>query len=94
MSMSTTFRSGVQRTGKQAVSPLGQHDEFAGGLIAFHVLVGSDDVVQTEDTIDVGPVDAGFDLVDDSLQHGCDQARVQPSTRRGCLPSTYPTNGG
>jgi AraC-like DNA-binding protein len=34
--------------------------------------VGRDDVVQAVDPVDVRPVDAGLDVVDDALEHGRD----------------------
>jgi hypothetical protein len=32
--------------------------------------VGRGDVVQAEDPVEVGPVDAGLDVADDPLEHG------------------------
>src|SRR5215469_9271531 len=67
---------------------LGQHDELAGGLVALHVLVGRDDVVQAEDAVDVGPVDAGLDLVDDPLQHGRARAALDVVAVEGREPGS------
>ena len=58
----------ARRSGdRETRSTLGQYDEFAGGLVGFHVVVGSNDVAEVEDLVDVGSVDAGLDLVDDPL---------------------------
>ena len=37
---------------------LGEHDNLPGGLVVLHVPVGGDDLVEAEDAVDVGPVDA------------------------------------
>ena len=56
---------------------LGHHDDLPGGLVVLHVAVGRDDVVQAEDAVDVGSIDAGLDLVDDPLQHGRARAALE-----------------
>jgi hypothetical protein len=59
---------------------LGHHDKLPGGFVVLHVAVGRNDVVQAEDTVYVGSIDAGLDLVDDPPQHG--RARAPPLRRR------------
>src|SRR2546430_13687994 len=56
---------------------LGHYDKLPGGLVVLHVPVGRDGVVQAEDTVYVGSVDAGLDLVDDPLQRGRARAALE-----------------
>jgi hypothetical protein len=63
----------------------------------FGLAVGHDDVVQAEDTVDVGAIDAGLDLVDDPQQrddvlgyrhHRLAQNRYDYHRRGGREPAT------
>src|SRR5262252_29947 len=68
-----------QRTTHSALcsSLLWDHDKLSAGLVVLHVPVGRNDIVQAEDTVDVGSIDAGFDLVDYPLQNGRARATLE-----------------
>src|SRR5271163_1016634 len=51
-----------------AVWRLGEHDNLPERVVVLQGPVGVDDVVQAEDAVDVGPVDARLDLADDCLK--------------------------
>src|SRR5262245_48818679 len=67
----------VARVGGTRRALLGHDDDLPGGLVVLHIPVSRNDVVQAEDTVDVGSINAGLDLVDYPMQHGRARAALE-----------------